>query len=88
MKRKKTHRKPNQTMSVALLVWTGLVQLRDCEEASVAGAKPARVTEGGGEGRVVTGRSCRAPWATVQTLVLSLSDVGTTEGSEHWRDRT
>lgn len=54
--KKKTHRKPNQTMNVALLVWTSLVQLRKREKASMAGAKPARVTVGGGEGRVVMGR--------------------------------
>lgn len=44
-------------MNMALLVWTSLVQLRKREKASMAGAKPARVTVGGGEGRVVMGRS-------------------------------
>lgn len=62
------------------------VQLREREEAGVARAKPARLTVGGSEGRVVMGRSYRAQWAVVRTLVPSLSDVGATEGSEHWRD--
>lgn len=52
-------------MNMALLVWTSLVQLRKHEKASMAGAKPARVTVGGGEGRVVMGRSCRALWVVV-----------------------
>ena len=69
-RKKKTHRKPNQTMNMALLVWTSLVQLRKHEKASMAGAKPARVTVGGGEGREVEDKEI------VQDLVNLKRDLG------------